>query len=127
MTDPELDLDGVERADLAMMYSGKGWPVLLKLLRAIVEQFRVDLDNANPASASEVMAKHSLSKAAGRIYTILLNRVSAEVTMFGEFQKKSPQEGAPGLELDDIEEATANLPNLLGDVNYVEEDSEEGR
>jgi hypothetical protein len=50
--------------------------------------------------------------------------------MVGEMKKSAePQESASGLEMDEIERMTQGLPNLLGDVAYIEDDDdlEEGR
>lgn len=129
MIDPEFELTPVERSDLAMTYNSKGWQVVHKICLAVVEQFRVDLDNADHANPKDVMAKHSLSRSASVVVTQLLNRVGSECSLLGEMRKTKPQESALGLEMDEIEHMTAGLPNLLGDVAYIEEDDdlEEGR
>jgi hypothetical protein len=130
MVDPELELNAVQRSDLAMTYHSKGWNVVDLLFKIIVEEFRVELDNANHADPKDVMAKHALSRAAGVVVTKIVHRIANEVAFQQEARKNGePQEAAPGLEMDDIAAATEHLPNLLGDVNYIaEEDSlEEGR
>jgi len=128
MIDPEVELDQLERTDLVMMYNSKGWQVFQnKIMLSIVEQFRVDLDNADPAKPNEVMAKHALSRAAGIVYTKILTRVVNEVMQNVESKKTDPQESAPGVDMDDIESATKDMPNLLGDVPFIAEDPEEGR
>jgi hypothetical protein len=58
MIDPDFELTPVERSDLAMMYNSKGWQVVHKICLSVVEQFRVDLDNADHANPKDVMAKH---------------------------------------------------------------------
>lgn len=132
MVDPDLELTPTERSDLAMTFHSKGWQVVNKLLLAMVEQFRVDLDNADHSNPKDVMAKHSLSRSAGIVVTQLIHRINNEVGMQVEAnlrRKNGPEESAPGLQMDDLAQATEHLPNLLGDVNYIaEEDSlEEGR
>lgn len=130
MIDPDFDLTPVERSDLAMVFGSKGWQVVHKICLAIVEQFRVDLDNADPSNRNEVMAKHSLSKAASVVVDKLVQRIASEAAIFGEIRKNSaPQESAIDLEMDDIKSMTEGLPNLLGDVAYIaeEDDFEEGR
>jgi hypothetical protein len=129
MIDPDFELTPVERSDLAMMYNSKGWQVVHKICLSVVEQFRVDLDNADHSNPKDVMAKHSLSRSASVVVTQLLTRVGSECALLGEMRKTKPQESALGLEMDEIEHMTAGLPNLLGDVAYIEEDDdlEEGR
>jgi hypothetical protein len=130
MVDPELELSQVQRSNLAMTFHSKGWEVVDLLFKAIVEQFRVDLDNANHADPKDVMAKHALSKASGQVVTAIIHRIANEVAFQQENRKKGEaQEAAPGLDMDDLAAATDGLPNLLGDVNYIaeEDDSEEGR
>ena len=130
MVDPELELTPVERSDLAMVYYSKGWQVVHRLCLAVVEQFRVDLDNADHSNPKDVMAKHSLSRSASVVVTKLLTRVASEAALVGEMKKSAePQESASGLEMDEIERMTQGLPNLLGDVAYIEDDDdlEEGR
>jgi hypothetical protein len=97
---------------------------------SVVEQFRVDLDNADHSNPKDVMAKHSLSRSASVVVTKLLTRVASEAALVGEMKKSAePQESASGLEMDEIERMTQGLPNLLGDVAYIEDDDdlEEGR
>jgi hypothetical protein len=131
MVDPDVELTAVERSDLAMTVHSKGWQVVHKLLLAVVEQFRVDLDNADHSNPKEVLGKHSLSKSAGVVVTKILTRVSNEVAVQAESKKiGEPQDSAPGLEMDEIAQMTEGLPNLLGDVTYISEDDddlEEGR
>jgi hypothetical protein len=129
MIDPEFELTPVERSELAMIYHSKGWHVVHKICLAVVEQFRVDLDNADHSNPKDVMAKHSLSRSASVVVTQLLTRVGSEAAFLGETRKTKPQESAPGVEMDDIERMTNGLPNLLGDVTYIAEDDdlEEGR
>jgi len=125
MVDPDLELTAVERSDLAMTVHSKGWQVVNKLLMAVVEQFRVDLDNADHANPKEVLARHSLSRSAGVVVTKILTRISNEVAVQQELKKSGPQESAPGLEMDEIAQMTEGLPNLLGDVTYISEDDDE--
>jgi hypothetical protein len=129
MIDPDLELTALQRSDLAQTYHSKGWAVVDLLIKAIVEQFRVDLDNANHADPKDVMAKHSLSRSAGVVATMLLQRIANETGMYMDARDKTPKDSAPGLEMDEIAAATEHLPNLLGDVNYIaeEDDLEEGR
>jgi hypothetical protein len=128
MVDPDFELTNVERSELVMTFNSRGWRVVDKIILAVVEQFRVDLDNADQANPKEVMGKHALSKAASIVATKLLTRVQSEAVLLNELRKSAgPQEATPGLEMDAIDEAVANLPNLLGDVDYISEDLEEGR
>jgi hypothetical protein len=132
MVDPDLELTPTERSDLAMMFQSKGWQVVLKLFRIIVEQFRVDLDNADHANPKDVLAKHALSRAAGTVVTIIIHRIAQEVASLQEARSRqgspeNPQESAPGLEMDAIEHAVEGLPNLLGDVTYISEEDDDER
>lgn len=130
MVDPEFDLTPVERSDLAMTFNSKGWQVAHKICLAVVEEFRVDLDNANPANRDDVMAKHALSKAASVAVSKIITRIASEAALLRDIKNSAtPQESATNLEMDDIERMTENLPNLLGDVTYISEDeySEENR
>ena len=126
LTDPDLELTAIQRSELAMTYHSKGWAVVELLLKAFVEQFRVDLDNANHADPKDVMAKHALSRAAGVVVTQILHRISNETGMYEDARKDGePLVAAPGLDMGDLAEATEGLPNLLGDVTYVAEDDDE--
>jgi hypothetical protein len=126
MVDPELELTALQRSDLAQTFHSKGWAVVDLLLKVIVEEFRVDLDNANHADPKDVMSKHSLSRSAGVVVTKLIHRIANEVGMYQDSRKEAtPQDAAPGLEMDDIAAATDHLPNLLGDVTYIAEDDDE--
>ena len=131
MIDPDFELTPIERSDLAMMFYGKGWQVAHKICLAVVEQFRVDLDNADHSNPKDVMAKHSLSRSASVVVNKLITRIASESALVGEMRKSSePQESAPNLEMDEIARMTDGLPNLLGDVTYIaedEDDTEESR
>ena len=130
MVDPDLQLSPQERSELAMLFRSKGWAVLVKLLRAIVEQFRVDLDNADHSNPKDAMAKHSLSRSAGMVVTLILTRIAQEASLQQAISAQegtagNPEVSAPGLEMDNIAEAVKDLPNLLGDVTYIAEDDDE--
>jgi hypothetical protein len=129
MVDPEMELTAVQRSNLAMTYHSKGWAVVDLLLKIIVEEARLDLDNVT--DAKEVIAKHALSRATGVVVTKLIHRITNEVAFAQDSRRSNePQDSAPGLEMDDIAAATDGLPNLLGDVTYIAEDEdslEEGR
>jgi hypothetical protein len=131
MTDPELELNPVQRSNLAMTYHSKGWAVVDLLFKIVVEEARLDLDNANHSDPKDVMAKHALSRATGTVVTKIIQRIANEVAFAQDARHKNgePQESAPGIEMDDLAAATDGLPNLLGDVNYIaeEDDLEEGR
>lgn len=126
MIDPEMELTAIERGDLAMVFHSKGWPVLQKLLLVLVEDARVAVDNAQ--KDEDVLRAQKMSRATGIVVTKFIERVTQEVGMFADTKKnREPQEGAPGLEMDDIDGAVKNLPNLLGEAYITEDDSEEGR
>jgi hypothetical protein len=132
MVDPDLELTPTERSDLAMMFQSKGWQVVMKLFRIIVEQFRVDLDNADHANPKDVLAKHALSRAAGSVVTIIIHRITQEVAILQEARSRqgtpdNPQDSAPGLSMDAVEQAVEDLPNLLGDVTYIAEEDDDER
>lgn len=126
MIDPEMELSAIERGDLSLIYHSKGWPVVEKMLRVIVEEARVAVDNC--VKDEEVLAMQKYSRASGVVVTKFLTRVQQEVGLHVDLKKDgAPVEGAPGLELDNIASAVADLPNLLGDAYIVEDDTEEGR
>ena len=113
--DPEEQLDNSQRGDLASMVHSNGFPVLKILMRALVEQFRVELDNA--VEPSEVVRKHALSKASAMYYTLLLKRIDEEAMLVTNAPRKSdkPIDGGEGISMDDIESQVGHLPNLLGE------------
>jgi len=116
----------MERSDLAVTASSNGYPVIKKLLKIIVDEFRDELDNAT--TNAEVVRIHALSKSAGIVRNAFLKRVELELTTQRESRPpEAPQESAPGIDMDDIERITENLPNLLGDVTYIEESAEEAQ
>ena len=123
MVDPDIQLTQMQRTDLAMMYHSKGWDVFAKtILPSIVEQFRVDLDNTDPAKTADVIAKHSLSRSASVVTALILQRMLQEAMSYEEVKNRNvPVEGAPGLDLDDLAASVDHLPNLLGDVNFIAE------
>lgn len=122
-----LDLDSAERSDLANVVSSPGFKVFLKLAAFVVEQARTDLDNADPANPSEVMAKHALSKASSLFHGRLINCINNEVSQYVDAPKKSdkPVDSTEAL-FDDLEAQVADLPNFLGEPIVIEESPEEG-
>jgi hypothetical protein len=126
MIDPETELDSMERSDLARLYNDtKGWAVVTKILRIIVEDARVAVDNA--VKDEDVLRTQKESRAIGIVVTRFMQRVDNEVAACFEVKKMTPQEGAPGLDMDDLSAAVDHLPNLLGETYFVEDDAEESR
>jgi hypothetical protein len=113
-----------ERGALAGIIRHPGFEAAKKLAVSVVEQFRVDLDNANPADTKEVIAKHALSRAAGVFYTRWMQRVHdaverAETIPDSPANAVDPTEGV--LQMDELSALTGNLPNFFGDVIMEEE------
>jgi hypothetical protein len=126
LIDPEMELDAIERGDLSMVFHSKGWAPITKILRVIVEEARVAVDNAQ--KDDDVLSAQKLSRAAGIVVTKFFTRVQQEVGQHVDLKKNAePVEGAPGLEMDDIAGAVEHLPNLLGEAYISEDDTEEGR
>jgi len=123
-TDPDTELTTIQRSDLAMLVTSNGYPVIRQILIFIVAQFRVDLDNADQANPADVLAKHALSRAASVVAAKFIARIEGEVNMQREIQKASSPD-SPTIPLDDLSTIVEELPNLLGDVHYVEEDNRE--
>lgn len=122
MIDPECELDGTEQSELASVRGMQGWKVVQKVMRIVVEQARVDLDNADPARPAEVTAKHALSRATAVAVTRITDRINIEVSQFHGRPKASDQPtDETELAMDDIERITETMPNLLGEVLIEEE------
>ena len=63
MIDPELQLDGIERAHIAAFVNTEGFKVVTKIFEVECEKFRVALINADPSKPNEVLAAHHMAKA----------------------------------------------------------------
>ena len=127
MIDPELMLDAAERRELVRVCQMPGFAILKKIAMSVVEQFRLDLDNANPASTSDVMAKHSLSRSASLFYQRWLDKLQHEIDQV-ELESTRGEtlqdEAGPVLDMDDLAEATKDMPNFFGQPDVIIESEE---
>ena len=124
LIDPELQLTPEQRGDFMQIVHSRGFAIIQLLMQSIVEQARVDLDNANPANPAEVMSKHAISRASGIVYTKFMERVNQEVRASDEMAQRIPYK--PGedvtqvLGMDSIEQITENFPNFFGDAQIAD-------
>ena len=76
--DPETELDQAERAAVVSILDTQGWEVFRKLMEIQIARFDLALKNADPADAKDVLAKHSISKAASQFYVQIIDRLNTE-------------------------------------------------
>src|SRR5579872_1579906 len=91
MVDPELKLEGRERAALAVMTAMEGFHALKKLMESEVAKFAVKLINTKAEDEAAVLAAHKMCKAAAQFYQGIMDRVNAEV----EAYTHTPRAGDP--------------------------------
>lgn len=89
---PQVELHPHQQASLAAMCATDGYPVLHILLRSIVDQYMIDLQNVEVQDETEVLAKHVVSKTAAQIYTSITNRINEEII---SYKANMPDNGEP--------------------------------
>lgn len=96
-----MELTAAERVELISTTQTEGFKVVLKLMEAECDTFRVLLDNADPANEKDVLAKHILRKAAAMFVTQVIQRINQEIAVF------APK---PGTVFEDITESLIEEP-----------------
>jgi hypothetical protein len=81
---PVVQLDYMDRADLAAMVATPGWKVLHRIMRGEVDKFVLALINTKIGSddKEEVYNKFLLSKAAAQFYQQVADRVNEETLQY---------------------------------------------
>ena len=82
-------LNEANRGHLIALLGMPGFEVLQQILEEEVEQFKVDMINANPSNTQDILAKHALAKAAAVYYTKVIDRLNHEKLMFGARQDEN--------------------------------------
>ena len=80
--DPDIQLSGEERNDLASVMMMPGFRVILKLMKATVDNLGLNLMNTSTGQDDQVLAKHRDWKVAGQFFTILAALLSREKEIF---------------------------------------------
>jgi hypothetical protein len=116
MIDPQMELESIERAHLAATVVQDGFKVIHKIMLAEVEKFRLKLLNSDPVKRDEVLAAHTMAKAAAQVVAGIVNRINEEVMQYTNTPRVNdpPQDSSEGLSLDDIAKQVQDLPNFLG-------------
>jgi len=96
-----MELTAAERVELISTTQTEGFKVILKLMEAECDTFRVLLDNADPDNEKDVLAKHILRKAAAMFLQGVVNSINQEVAVF------APR---PGAVFEDITESLIEEP-----------------
>ncbi len=79
---PQVELHSHQKASLAAMCATDGYPVLHILLRSIVDQYMIDVQNVEIHNTDEIVAKVMVSKTAAQLYTAITERINQEVAMY---------------------------------------------
>jgi hypothetical protein len=112
--EPGVELTGIERAHLSVWLSDPSFKIVQKLLEDEVKKFNISLINAT--TPEEVVVRHSYAKVAAQIYLGLINRIQTEVEFYTKSPKPSDKPVDPteeSLDLGDLAEAMADVPNLM--------------
>jgi len=76
---PDLVLEREEVAYLAALVSQPGFKILQKIFRSGVDQFAVQMINADQKNEKEVLARHNAARTAAQFYTWVVNSINNEV------------------------------------------------
>lgn len=82
MVGPDYKISEAERTHLVGLSTQPGFQVLLNICEATVEQFKVDMINADCTNTAEVLSKHNLAKAAAMFWARVANRVNTEQQIY---------------------------------------------
>ncbi len=100
---PEITLDRAEQSNLASIVSQPGFAVIQKIGKSIVDQFvRVAI---NQKEDEDVLKAHRNAKIAAQIYTMMIERIKAEVIIYVATQEQEQEttvESIDNLELQDF-------------------------
>lgn len=113
--DAECELTGIERAYLAAWINEESFKIAQKLMEDQVKRFNIDLVNAT--KSEDIIAKHNIAKAAAQFYQGFINRLNQEILFYHQAPKATdkPIDITQNLDMDNIAEEMANVPNLLQD------------
>lgn len=98
--DPEYELTAEERAAL-VAYGVTAFNVIKKIMEAEVAKFNVTLLNCKPTEHNEILAAHTMAKAAAQFCVQVINRVNTEINDFNaskEMKKEQVLEEPFGVE-----------------------------
>jgi hypothetical protein len=82
MVGPEYKLNNTERGHLIALGQMPGFQVMVNIFESEVEQFKVDMLNANPKDIEDIRAKHNLALAAAVFWKRVANRINKEQEIF---------------------------------------------
>jgi hypothetical protein len=79
----EYQISDVERGHLIALGQLPGFQVLINICESEVEQFKVDMINANPTDIEDIRSKHNLALAAATFWKRVAKRINHEQAIFG--------------------------------------------
>jgi hypothetical protein len=101
--DPDIELSGEERNDLASTMAMPGFRVIWKLMKASVDHFGNNLMNVPTGDNRHVLAKHRDWKVAGQFATILATLMSREKEIYlSSLPSPKPVDSAEGLDMGEV-------------------------
>jgi hypothetical protein len=93
MIGPEYALSDVERGYLIALRQMPGFQIMINICESEVEQFKVDMLNADPKDIEDIRSKHHLALAAAIFWKRVAKRINHEETIFNS-------QGAPSVQPD---------------------------
>jgi hypothetical protein len=98
--EPDIDISGQERNDLAAVMTMPGFTVIWKLMKASVDQLGLNLMNTATGNNDQVLAKHRDWKVAGQFATILANLMNREKEIYvSRIPNPKPVDSGAGLDI----------------------------
>lgn len=113
---PELQLDHGERGMLSQLLGMPGYKIMHRIFRSEVDKFFVQLINANPARAEDVVTAQLTAKAAAQFYEGVTQRINEEVLQYTGAPRynETPVDLTEGvLDLGDLAYQMDTYPNLF--------------
>jgi hypothetical protein len=118
--EPDLTLEPQERALLAQLTVNPGYKIFHRICRSEVDKFIVQLINSDAAKTDEVLATHTMAKAAAMFYQGVTARINEEVLLYTGAPRESdkPVDITEGLlDLDEMRRIN-NMTGLREEMDY---------
>jgi hypothetical protein len=120
---PEIELTSDERVQLYQTISTPGQAVVMKIFKAVVDGYITRMLNTPDGDKDTVYARFLMTKCAGQLFTLLVNRLNDEVDQYREAAAQNrpqvPIDGTQGIL--DIGEAPSTYDDLVADADMLEE------
>lgn len=99
--DPEYELTQEERTAL-VAYGVQAFSVIKKIMEGEVAKFNVALLNCKVTEQNEILAAHTLAKAAAQFCVQVINRVNTEVYNFQHAQDATKEQVLEDTSVEDL-------------------------